>query len=607
MSGLDRFDPVADDPALNRTSESEVEQPGDPPPAGVPDSIKSKMKLLESGKSSKWRVAKNVGAIAVGVGAALLLASNPVGWAITGTLAAVGIGLIVGGAIATAVGTYMTVRAGWAKADVEAFKQSVESGGPVKVTASKKTKGLLLVANVLESVTFALAGYLGAAGIGAAVAPSAFHGLAGAGQTIHSRRVSEYALPTIYGIGAAIVSLPGLFVDFRRGRPDPALKYQINITEGLEEFDGDRKLDIPKSAASYPFYKEGKEQARRSRQERSPVIVQGPLVQHLRETDNPNINGHLAAGGQLPPRADNNTVRVDDRRVVELLGNQSRDWTNKHVKSSGYATMPSEEQLFAGGPPKLEDLRQSHNRANCFLVAGLASALVRAGGWRKIEQIMQDNHDGTVTVRLGQADVTVDKTRIVTDQGYDAFDSGALWAHILEKAIAAYAMETESGKYKAADDGKFFDSYRYLSHLMGDANDDPTNVDGIADPLAYSGFARSSNRSDEWDGIIQRSLTNGYPVGFQTENSDYGDKLRKRILPGHNYSIIGTATRNNRPGYLVFDPHSISAGPYPDRNITDGTVTYGHAQHGNSPVFFVDADNAGDLFDNLTFHYLGQP
>ena len=81
----------------------------------------------------------------------------------------------------------------------------------------------------------------------------------------------------------------------------------------------------------------------------------------------------------------------------------------------------------------------------------------------------------------------------------------------------------------------------------------------------------------------------------------------KRILPGHKYAIAGMATRDNKRGYLVFDPHSISAGPYPSRTSTNHAITYSHAQRGNSPVFFVGVDEAGTLFDHLLYAHSGAP
>jgi hypothetical protein len=581
-----------------------VEQPQDDRlPSAVPKSIQRKMKLLESGKSSTWwRVGKNVGAAMVGAGAALLLASNPVGWGVTAALIGVG-------AVAAITGTTITLRADLAAADVAAFKASLESGGRIKETATFWTKFGISLANLLESAAFAAAGYFGGAGISAAYGASAFHGVAGAGQAIGSKLATEIALPSIYGVGSILASMPGAYVDHQRNQPHPDLKYQINISEGLTEHIGALKDDIPKSAPSSKFYKEGRKLAARRPDERTRVTVQGPLVRHFRETDNPVVDGHQAAGGHFPPRPPGDTVQIDDRKLLELLAEQNRSWTTKHVKSSGYAirTIPRDQALFRDGPPKLEDLRQSHNRANCFLVAGIASALIRDGGWRKFEQIMQDNGNGTVTVRLPQADVTVDKTRLVTDQGYSSFDSGADWAHLLEKAIAAYAMSRETGALKAADDGHYYRAFRYLSHVMGAPQQNAADIENSADPQLPSDM-RASNSSGEWRGIIEHSLATGQPVAFQTNNNDYAGKLRKRILPSHFYSIIGTATRGSRPGYLVFDPHGISAGPYPHRSLRSNDVaTYEHAQHGNSPVFFVATDEAGDLFDTLAFCNRGVP
>ena len=363
-----------------------------------------------------------------------------------------------------------------------------------------------------SSAAFGVAGFFAGAGIGAAVHPHAFAGMVGAKQGLGNTLATEIALPAIYGIGSTLASVPGFLVDNRRNQPNPGLHYQMNISEGPPEFTGTLNQDIPESAASRPFYKKGSELARGARSERTPVTVTGPLVRHFAQTGNRNINGHRAVGAQLPPRIPPTRIVVDDRKLLEALSHQERDWTTEFVKSFGYAAkrIPDNQPLFGNGPPKLEDLRQSHNRGNCYLVAALASALVRENGWQKIEQIMQDNNDGTVTVRLPQADVVVQKTRLVTEQGYSSFDSGENWAHLLEKAVAAYQLTQEDGRLKATDDGHYSDAFRYLGHLMGPPNENAADI-AVSGQHDIHWDMTVSSYAPDWHRIIDHSLANGHP------------------------------------------------------------------------------------------------
>lgn len=586
------------------SSTRSVEQ--DNGPARVPQSIRNKMQLLESGKSSKlWRVLKNVGAGLVGAGIAFALASNPVGWGVTAAL-------IGGGAIALAVGTGMSLRADLAKADVEAFKASVAGNGPVTEKASAGRRAWTVIKNVTESVAFGFAGFFAGAGVGAAFHPGAFHGLLGASQTVSSKEmVNQIALTGIYGGGALGLSAPGLYFDHRRNKDNPELRYQMNISERLPTYNGQVKHQVPKKAGMYPFFsshrKNAEKAARRSPDERAQVQAQGPIARHMQQVSG-NPPTHRPNGTQLQPRADNRHVRMSDEQLLAAMSGQKEDWVNKHVRSSGYAVkrIPTEKPLFSGGPPKISDIRQNHRRCDCYLLGGLAGALMRDGGWSKIEDIMQDNGDGTVTVRLPAEDVTVQKTRIVTEDGYDAFNSGEDWVNLLEKAIAVSSLTRENPDQRKFDQNKYADGLLHLNHLMGP----PNRNAGLPENLMLSNISgdyRYTDDKEEWQGIIEDSLSKDLPVSFETRDENYKQKKRRRITPDHTYAVVGTATRNGKRGYMVYDPYGASVGPQPNGNPGNNNVTFDRAQRGNNPLFFVSVDEAKFLFDRLNHSHQGVP
>lgn len=607
-SNISRLDPsvrnVESSPVDNAAPVGQVADSSRP--TRVPESIKAKMKLLESGRSSKlWRVAKNVGAGLVGAGVALALASNPVGWAVTAAVVGVG-------AVALVAGTITSMRADLAKADVEAFKQSVAGSGPVKDTASFGRKTWLVLKNLAESAAFGVAGFFAGAGAGAAFHATAFKGMLGAHQSVSSAGlVNKIAMPAIYGVGGLAATLPGVYFDHSRNRDTPEIRYQQNISEGLEEYTGPLKDDVPQSAAAYPFFAKGRsiadKVAQRDPDERAQVTVNGPVARHLRDVARAPV-GHSPGGAILMPRSDGNHTSMSDEELLAAMSAQREEWVNKKVRGSGYAIkrIPDNRPLFQGGPPKLADIRQSHRRADCYLLGGLAGALVRDGGWQKIEQIMQDNGDGTVTVRLPHEDVTVQKTRLVTENGYNALNSGADWVHLLEKAVAASMLAIADQKNRKFDMNKFGDGHMYLGHLMGPPQHDAGNPDALGNHKV-SGDLRHTDDKSTWQGIIEHSLANGLPVAFETRDADYKGKMRKRMTPDHVYAVVGTAVRNSKPGYMVFDPYGSSVGSHPQVQLLNNRVTLDRAQRGNSPLFFVSVDEAKDLFDRLDHSLHGVP
>ena len=268
--------------------------------------------------------------------------------------------------------------------------------------------------------------------------------------------------------------------------------------------------------------------------------------------------------------------------------------------------MPIVGDLFGDGPPKLEDIRQSHQRANCYMSTAIATTLIRDGGWKKIEDIMQDNGD-TVTVRLRGADVTVPKTQIITDEGDGIFNIGKPWVHILEKAITAYLLKDPDSTVTEADWGKVKTVIDQLAHTLGGPNEPAGDLGQLENHLDRGQDMTHTTWRGDWPKLIEDSLEQGKIVSFSVSStSDHSLRMQQRIVPGHEYPIIGTATRNGKNGWLVMDVHGISAGwdgtqpgSFPQVSANDGTaITFDSARRGSGPIFFVHEDEA-DLFDHL--------
>lgn len=579
----------------------------------IPASVRKKMSRLESWQSSKgWRILKNVGAGLLGAGVALALASNPVGWAIAGTVLGVG-------AVAALTGTIMKARADFARIDVDAYQKGLETGQTVE-HGSKGAKAWALTKSLAESAGFAIMGFFAGAGIGGVFRPEALHGVIGAKQTLAAKAsttVNGVALSAIYGAGTVGLSVPGFRYDKARNAVPPDLKYRDNITHGPKEYRGTLKTDVPKRAGSYPYFEQQRTNAKNApRDERNDVTVTGGIASHLHEVDQ-RARTHAVHGANNFPGQRAQKVTVHDRELLARMSQQNFALINGHMKGSGYAvkTIPTDEPLFASGPPRIDDISQSHRRLTCYLMAALAAAVARPGGSAKIEKIMNDNGDGTVTVRLPKGDVTVDKTRIVTDDGYNVFNSGANWVHILEKAIAASELNTipNSDATNNFDQGRFEHGVRMLEHLFGPANENPARLNVTATRRFGQMDNRMtvSNTQDEWHEVIDRSLAQGLPVAFYTndddEDEDTARMMQQRVIPDHTYPVVGHAVRNGQQGYLVYDPYGTNVGPFPTNTGNNNAMTLSRSQRGYNSVFFVSRAQALQIFDHVAYSKIAEP
>ena len=593
-------------------SEVQNEPPviGGGPPRRVPPSVRAKMQYLEKPKNTSkgCRILERLGYAAAGVGVALLLASNPVGWGVAATMV-LGAAVVAVGTATAGVGTYKTIKADIYRADVKAYEKSLAQPGANQEQASAKTRARIVVANVAEGLAYGVAGFFGAAGIGAAFKAQAFTMFGSHQASAATFGSAKTLLPIYWGTASVVAAGGGMVYDHKRTKRQgsPRVDFEQHVTNPLQVRTTGRRDSIPQSSPLKDIFLQQSQLASDKVDEAEAVTVRGPLVLHDQQTNGIAVPPtHAPGGGPLPGQHPRGQMQVEDNEVMWHMARQTVPKMQRHVMSSRYQTVPINGDLFADGPPKLGDIRQSLKRANCYMAGAIASVLVRPNGWKKIEDIMQDNGE-TVTVRLKGADVTVPKTRIVTTDGYDAFNAGADWVHILEKALSVYLLKDPQSEVGVIDYGRYMHVVDQLAHTLGGPDQSAGDLGALQAHLDRGTNVHNERWKPDWEGIIDRSLESGHVVAFSTDDKNMDQRILQRVLAGHVYPIVGTATRDNAEGYLVYDGYGSSVGwdgeslgAFPTTTLNDGNVlTYDRARRGSGPVFFVSKDEMGELFDNL--------
>jgi hypothetical protein len=329
-------------------------------------------------------------------------------------------------------------------------------------------------------------------------------------------------------------------------------------------------------------------------------------------------------GSPFPQPPDRKVVVAGDRDLVKGL-----------QQSHAYA-IPDPDPgrgLFAGGAPRLSDIRQSDSRQTCYLLSHVAGTLAKPDGADRIQRMMHDHGDGTVTVRFRDKDVRVTKDRVVDAHGNDVFNRGAPWVRTLEKAYLAYHMAKMGGD---DDIGKTAASYKGGDAMLEDTFDrgsplqaadalaplhaeDPNEIGSLDENhQAASGprygqdhefLSFSEPKSPDADRAvldkIDDTLENGGTVAAGVSGAG---KWFKRVLPNHVYSVLGTGTRTDTKtgqqvqGYWVFDPYGSSVSEMKDHQAPESPsdpVTLPNAWRGRDARFFVPKDQFRDLFGNV--------
>ena len=171
------------------------------------------------------------------------------------------------------------------------------------------------------------------------------------------------------------------------------------------------------------------------------------------------------------PGNPNGSLVVPKGVNVQTLPEPTIEWS--HI----YSTVAG--KLFEHDP-RPDDIKQG-NIGDCFLLAALNSILHRPDGSRLIQEMMKDNLDGTITVRMMQAGqpnyVRIKKT-IVWRFGSAIHNRGAAWVSLLEKTYAAFAL---NGVYKSLDRGG--SGSEALKVLLGGSEDIAPGGDAVLSRL----------------------------------------------------------------------------------------------------------------------------
>jgi hypothetical protein len=335
-------------------------------------------------------------------------------------------------------------------------------------------------------------------------------------------------------------------------------------------------------------------------------------------------------GNPFPPRPGSRTVVAGDRDLAMGIR-----------QSPAYAVPdPAPDQgLFAGGAPGIADIRQADKRATCYFLSNLAATLAKPDGAERIQQMMHDHGDGTVTVRFRDLDVRVTKDRVVDAHGNDVFNRGAPWVRVMEKAFLGYRMAKTGND---VDIGNTAPGYRGGDRTIDDTYDksqpayaamalapllkqDPHQIGALdaagaaaAEPRwgqDYEALQFSGNDAADRAAFdkLDRTLAAGGSVMAGVSGAG---KLFRRVLRDHVYAVLGPGVRTNantgqqEAGYWVFDPYGRSVGavddPHPDQAGDDGSLRIASGVRGRDARFFVSRDQFSQLFGEVqAFSRLG--
>jgi len=167
--------------------------------------------------------------------------------------------------------------------------------------------------------------------------------------------------------------------------------------------------------------------------------LKGQFEEIIRKFDEKieEINNKIIEGEITNPEPEDLeiTVDVNDGMFADYDMNNDPEFEEKQYMD-----------LFPSGKPKATDVIQTKENA-CFLLAPLASLAESNPSF--IENMIQDNHDGTVTVKFFAQkgnervpyNVKVEKTKTVMD------GKSAPWANLIEKAYGVSGLYQSQGQY----------------------------------------------------------------------------------------------------------------------------------------------------------------
>ena len=402
------------------------------------------------------------------------------------------------------------------------------------------------------------------------------------------------------------------------------------------------------------------------------LSVLGPYAQTLREARNPQQPVNNGWGNtDMQARSPQKTVQASDQDLARLIGYEGKSKFNQ-----AYAVPDSKpgtnkdggDPLFGSKGPQLSDIQQADNRQTCHFLANLAAILARPDGAQRIQNIMKDNGDGTVTVRFADMDVRVSKDRLVNWDGDDLLNVGAPWVRVMEKAFLAYfahkfgnttdlsTVDSKAFRDKDKQNPNFM--YRFdfnqpsiaqmaLGHTLAEDASECATIDErekTTVDFTQNGFRSKKTgllqRKPDTQGLtpdeiyerVDSTLNEGGSVFAGVTSSS---KWFRRMLSGHIYSIVATGERtkldstgkpeldsNGQPkvekGFWVFDSYGASVdssdiekskhkGTDVSVEGNDQQVVLKDGTRGRNSRFFVTKEQAAELFSDFNIAHRVRP
>lgn len=346
------------------------------------------------------------------------------------------------------------------------------------------------------------------------------------------------------------------------------------------------------------------------------LSVQGPYANTL-VVNNRGLRALNKGFGNLSmePRNEQLTIQASDEYLVSQLGYGAGDKAAYAIADYRAGSARSlGDSLFGNRAPQISDIRQSDKRSTCYFLATLAGVLKQPDGAERIENIMRDNMDGTVTVRFADADVRVSKDRIVNDAGQDIFSVGAPWVRVMEKAFLAYIARGSQNGTKGFDRNSPLVAQGALVHTLSERPNQCATLDSngaTKNKFSRTVFTSKCNawRQETMHNQIETALSQGAMVSAGVKDTA---RWFNRLTPGHMYCILSIGKRTTKSsngksvvesGYWMFDPYGESVGKVDPNHIrsveqnyeavlTDGT-------RGKNACFFVSQVELLKMFSEI--------
>lgn len=310
----------------------------------------------------------------------------------------------------------------------------------------------------------------------------------------------------------------------------------------------------------------------------------------------------------------NSRTRPVEIKYVEK--NKVREKTDKAEKGKVKFNSANDEPLFPH-EPCANDVSQGY-LGDCYFVAGLAGIADRYP--EKIREMMQDNGDGTVTVKFYQLTnshnedhytpilVTVDKT-VPTDKSTkdDRYAEHSLWVQVFERAYAASGLRIDS---KANEKIRLTDDERRATLMAEDITERakiektdpwknkyvrpvPPNINEMYEHIKAGRIPMPTHKECPWLVDAAGKLHEWKPSYIDIEGGNTIDVIRDVFGPEYDCRRYNL----EKSGGFFFDKDNKLTGSHIDQIL--------RRELGKTDPFFNDENNAKNSKGNEKINYDG--